>query len=216
MGLDAVDQNRKRIVADPNYSGTERCAFFCANFCSYFSAILFFPPIILCCFGCQCCYLNYPMKSYVYSSYGKVRFVENKETHPGIRFRCCNTNLEKTSVDLKLGSMTARGSSVPDATGSPLNVSAMISFVVDDPIAFLYSVENPASFVQNQMFEVMRRVCSKFKYKSTDESEVTLLEDSHLIAIEMCKLLKKRTAIAGVKILRMDFVDLSYSSEMAV
>ena len=40
------------------------------------------------------------------------------------------------------------------------------------------------------MFEVMRRVCSKFKYKSTDESEVTLLEDSHIIAMEMCKLLK--------------------------
>lgn len=65
------------------------------------------------------------------------------------------------------------------------------------------------------MFEVMRRVASKFKYKSSDPDEVTLLDDSHLIAREMCKLLKKRTAIAGVKILRMDFVDLSYSSEMA-
>lgn len=104
---------------------------------------------------------------------------------------------------------------MPDATGSPLNVSAMISYVVDDPVSYLYSVDNTYTFVQNQMFEVMRRVCSKFKYKSTDESEVTLLEDSHLIAIEMCKLLKKRTAIAGVKILRMDFVELSYSSEMA-
>ena len=90
MGLDVFDQGaRKKIVANPNFSGTERCAFYCSNICSYLMASLFIIPILTC-YGCVCCYLNHPMKTYVYSAYGRVRFVENKETHPGIRFRCCH------------------------------------------------------------------------------------------------------------------------------
>ena len=42
------------------------------------------------------------------------------------------------------------------------------------------------------------------------------MEDSGMVCREMSELLRKKTAVAGVKILRMDFVDLSISSEMAL
>ena len=29
LGLDSNDENRKRIVAEPNFTGTESCAFYC-------------------------------------------------------------------------------------------------------------------------------------------------------------------------------------------
>ena len=203
------------MVLKADLSCTESFVFYMCNACNYLLMAIFILPLIFC-FFCRCCYLNYPMKAYVYTAFGRVRFVEKKETHPGIRFRCCFCCLERREVNLRLQTKTARGSSVPDSTGSPLNVSSMISFVVVDPIAALYSVENLDSYIENQMFEVMRRVCSKFKYKSTDPSDLTLIEDSHLVAKGMCDLLKKKTAIAGVNILMMDFVELSISSEMAV
>ena len=146
LGLDVVTNNRKVIVAEKNFTATEKCAFYSSNICSYLCGAIFVIPLLFC-YGCSCCYLNYPMKAYVYSAFGRVRFTETKETHSGIRCRCCHNGLEKTEVDLKLMTMTARGSSVPDATGSPLNVSAMISYVVVDPVAYLYSVENTYSFV---------------------------------------------------------------------
>ena len=145
------------------------------------------------------------MQAYVWTAFGRVQFVETKETHPGIRCRCCIEGLDRRGVDLKMRSMTASGSSVPDSTGSPLHVSAMINYIVSDPVKNLYSVNDAGSFIENQMFEVIRRVCSKFRYKSTDPEEVTLLEDSHLIAREMCELLRKRVEVCGVKILRMNF-----------
>ena len=214
MDVDTQPLGNRNSVVKGDLSRTENCVYYTANFCGYFWSIVFILPLLfLCC--TPCCYLNYPMKAYVYTAFGRVVFVETKETHPGINFRCCWRCLSRNEVDLSLMSMTARGSSVPDASGSPLNVSSMISLVVVDPVAFLYSVENPYTFIENQMFEVMRRVCSKFLYKSTDPSQLTLMEDSGMVCREMSELLRKKTAVAGVKILRMDFVDLSISSEMA-
>jgi hypothetical protein len=50
---------------------------------------------------------------------------------------------------------------------------------------------------------------------SNDPEEITLLHDGHLVAAHMKKLLQKRCEIAGVEILRMDFFDIAYHTEIA-
>jgi len=61
----------------------------------------------------------------------------------------------------------------------------------------------------------MRRICGKFKYRSNDPAEVSLLNDSHHVCNIMAQLLEKRVSQAGIKIHRMDFTELSYAPGVA-
>lgn len=45
--------------------------------------------------------------------------------------------------------MALRGSSVPDKTGSPMHISAILNFRVTDAVAYTYSVEDERSFIEN-------------------------------------------------------------------
>jgi len=111
--------------------------------------------------------------------------------------------------------MQVQGSNVPDATGSPMNVSSIVNYVIKDPVASQYNVENLHTFIHTQAYDVVRRIAGKFRYRSNDPAEVSLLEDSHHICRHMRDLLQKRCEVAGVKILRMDFIDISYHAEVA-
>ena len=45
--------------------------------------------------------------------------------------------------------MSLLGSSVPDQRGSPLSISAIINYRVNDAIAFSYSVKDPVEYIEN-------------------------------------------------------------------
>ena len=123
--------------------------------------------------------------------------------------------LERTYVNLSIVTMQVKGSNVPDATGSPMNVSSIVNYVIKDPVASQYNVEHLWNFIHTQAYDVVRRICGKFRYRSNNPTEVSLLDDSHHICKHMRDLLQRRCEIAGVEILRMDFIDISYHAEIA-
>ena len=96
-----------------------------------------------------------------------------------------------------------------------MNVNTMVNYVIDDPVSAEYNVENLRMFINNQAFDVVRRISGRFKYKSSDPNEISLLNHSHIISKHMKKMLQKRCTVAGVEILRMDFIEISYDSSMA-
>lgn len=118
-------------------------------------------------------------------------------------------------MSLAVQSMLVEDASIPDSTGSPMNISTTICFAIEDPVAAKYNVENFGQFIRDQAFDVMRRICGKFKYRSNDPTEVSLLNDSHHVCQIMAKLLEKRVSQAGIKIHRMDFTELSYAPGVA-
>ena len=63
--------------------------------------------------------------------------------------------------------------------------------------------------------EVVRRVVSHFKYRSNDENESTLLKDSMIIGKFMKELLNIKLKIAGIKISRMELMEISYHTEIS-
>jgi len=93
--------------------------------------------------------------------------------------------LEKHTVNLAINSMQVQGSSVPDSCGSPMNVSTIVNYIITDPVAAVYNVENLYQFIHTQAYDVVRRICGKFRYRSNDPSECTLLDDSHHICQHM-------------------------------
>ena len=79
--------------------------------------------------------------------------------------------------------MELKGSSIPDKRGSPLNVSAVVTYKVVDPVASLFNVQNSYRYVYDQGLEVLKRVISRFPYKSENPGEPSLLEDTSIIGI---------------------------------
>jgi regulator of protease activity HflC (stomatin/prohibitin superfamily) len=83
--------------------------------------------------------------------------------------------------------MELNGSSVPDKNGSPMKVSAVITYKVIDPAASLFNVRNMESYVKDQGLEVLKRVLSRFPYKGVKPGEPSLLEDTDIIGNQNVK-----------------------------
>jgi hypothetical protein len=66
-----------------------------------------------------------------------------------------------------------------------MNVSAVVTYAISDPVAAEYHVLNLENFVQNQGFDVLRRVCGKFPYRSNDPNEASLGDDSSIISTHL-------------------------------
>jgi regulator of protease activity HflC (stomatin/prohibitin superfamily) len=186
--------------------GSEYCMYMCFNI--FFIVV----PAGLCAvFGV---YSVEPLQAKVFTAFEKVYYIEKT---PGLHwiFRCC---LEEIDVDLSVQTMQipSYGTlAVPDSTGSPMNVSCIVNFVIEDPINALFGVENYRSFIEMQGSDVIKRICSKFRYRSNDPNEVSILADGHHIMNAMRKLLGKRCKVAGIKIMKMNFANISFASEVA-
>ena len=104
---------------------------------------------------------------------------------------------------------------MPDLNGSPMNVSAIINYVISDPAKAKFAVENLQAFIYNQAQEVVRNVCAQFPYRHNDPRECSLLSDSKFIGVQLREILQIRCADAGVDITRMELMEFSYHKEVA-
>jgi len=51
-----------------------------------------------------------------------------------------------------------------------MNVSAIINYIIVDPVQAKFAVENLEEYIRNQALEVLRNVCAQFPYRHNDES----------------------------------------------
>lgn len=96
-----------------------------------------------------------------------------------------------------------------------MNVSAIINYIVVDPIQATFAIENLEEYISNQALEVLRNVCAKFPYRHNDSSQPSLLNDSKLIGVQLKEILQVRCKNAGVEITRMELMEFSYHVEVA-
>lgn len=79
----------------------------------------------------------------------------------------------------------------------------------------IYHINDMDNFLRNQAYDVLRRVCGKFPYRSNDPNQPTLLDDSSAISKHMKDMLQTRCHIAGLAIQRMDLMEIAYHPVMA-
>jgi regulator of protease activity HflC (stomatin/prohibitin superfamily) len=194
---------RKDTPAKGELGGGELCTFYLFN--------CLFALCTACLSWCCGIYVVNPMQAVIITVFGKILRVEMV---PGVHWMP-PLMVEKHFVNLAINTMQVKGSSVPDSNGSPMTVSTIVNYIINDPVAAVYSVENLYTFIHTQAYDVVRRICGKFRYISNDPAEITLLNDGHHICGHMKQLLQKRCEIAGVTILRMDFIDIAYHTEIA-
>ena len=61
----------------------------------------------------------------------------------------------------------------------------MVNYVISDPVASLFTVADLDSFVRTQAYDVLRRVCGKFPFKTKEVGQPSLTDDSVMIASQM-------------------------------
>jgi len=203
QGVDTINYK----ISDPKSQSQLSC---CEAICFYFGnfflcLMLAFIPLFCGFFTVQ------PNEAIVIVCCGKiVRLVQE----PGMKWYWpIGTSFHK--VDLGLQTITLKDSSVPDSNGSPLNVSAIVTFKVADPIKVLYNVNGYVSYLQSQAVEVLKRVVTKLPYRNSDPSSPSLLSDTVIIGKLMREVLQEKMKIAGVDIIRMELMEISYHPEVA-
>ena len=145
---------RRDSPAQVPLAGGELCCYWGFNI-----LISLCTAFLLCCCGI---FQVEPMTAVIFVAFGKIIRVEKQS---GLHFTP-PLMIERESVNLNIQTMQVMGSNVPDSTGSPMNVSSIVNFVIDDPVASKYNVENYRTFIHNQAYDVVRRICSRFRYRS--------------------------------------------------
>ena len=160
----------KNSPAEAPFTGCEACLFYFLN-CIVCLLLAFIP----CCCGF---YSVEPLEAVIITAFGKIIHVEKE---PGLHWYWPFFRSSRT-ISLKVQTINVSGSSVPDARGSPMNCSAIVTYSVLKPVEACYHVVSLDSFIRNQGYDVLRRVCGKFPYRSNDPSEASLLDDASIIS----------------------------------
>jgi regulator of protease activity HflC (stomatin/prohibitin superfamily) len=167
---------------------------------------IFFPPILL--FGF---FVVNPREEVVVIRFGKYIKTLNTE---GIRWiHPIGRELRRIPTqDITLHVST---STVVEQNGTPILISAVAVYRVEDTRKAALDVEDYKRFINDQAGAVVKRVSSLFPYESPDHDAPCLKTESDKVTQAYIHELQKAVAPAGIKVLSFRLNDLTYAPEIA-
>jgi len=172
--------------------------------------------VICCPFTLLCSwYVVSEKEEAVLLSYGSFNAIEKDA---GCHFATCfGRDLRK--VNKRIQSLDLPNTKVVDRSGSPLIVSGIVVFHIDDAKRAALDVTNATQFVYNEAQAVIKKVVSRFPYESHHQEgepeEASLKTEAAIIQSKMQKMLQRATRQAGAFIHSFQFNELSYAPEIA-
>jgi regulator of protease activity HflC (stomatin/prohibitin superfamily) len=106
-------------------------------------------------------------------------------------------------------------STVVEATGNPVIISAVVRYKVLEPEKAILAVDNYKQFVADQASAIIKRVISQYPYESPDPEIPCLRKETDEIGVALRHELQEVAKVAGVKILSVKLNDLTYAPEIA-
>ena len=104
---------------------------------------------------------------------------------------------------------------VVEAVGNPIQVSAVAVYRVSDPAKALIDVQGYQRYVQNQASAVLKSVCSRYPYESRDPKMPCLKKESDEIIEALRAHLGEQVKNAGIHVVLVRLNDLTYAPEIA-
>lgn len=104
---------------------------------------------------------------------------------------------------------------VVEARGNPIQVSAVCVYRVADAAKALIDVQGYEAFVATQASTVLKMVCSRFPYEGHRPDEPSLKKESPEIIDALTRQLQTQVWNGGVQILLVRLNDLTYAPEIA-
>lgn len=166
---------------------------------------IIFPPVLLGGF-----FIVPPRQEIVVLRFGKYT---KTITKPGINW-IHPTGRELRRISTAVMSTDMKTTTVLEANGNPIQISAVVVWQVSDSYKSAIDVQSYRKFVEDQTGAVVKRVSASFPYESNDGSPC-LKAESEEIAAAYIRELQGAVGRAGVEILSVKLNDLTYAPEIA-
>ena len=102
---------------------------------------------------------------------------------------------------------------VVDKNGNPIMISAIVNFIIEDPVIYMIKLRNELQYLTHQSEVVVKKIASKYPYESNDEQN--LKNESETINQEMTSELNNRVRDKGILVEDVFISDLNYAPEIA-
>lgn len=130
--------------------------------------------------------------------------------------RWLNPLTDRTAVSTRIRNHETSVMKVNDASGSPIEIAAVVVWQVEDTARASFEVDDFVQFVSIQTEAAVRRIAGKYPYDSHgEESDLSLRDNAETITEELSKEVAERVDAAGVKIIESRVTHLAYAPEIA-
>jgi len=130
-------------------------------------------------------------------------------------FHFVNPLTTRRTLSLRIRNLDTDVLKVNDANGNPIEISAVITWQVNDAAQAAFDVEDYGGFVDIQAETAVRHVASVFPYDSYEEGQESLRGAADRVIATPQADLQKRLDVAGVGVLDTRLRRLAYAPEIA-
>ena len=130
-------------------------------------------------------------------------------------FHWINPLTSRRNLSLRIRNLDTDVLKVNDANGNPIEISAVITWQVQDAAQAAFDVEDYKGFVDIQAETAVRHVASVFPYDSYEEGQESLRGAADRVIATLLADLQERLDVAGVTVLDTRLRRLAYAPEIA-
>ncbi len=133
---------------------------------------------------------------------------------PGIHW-AFPIGLQKLGASLRDAVGTLPVVTVVEASGNPIQVSAVVVYRVVDARRALLDIRGYHAFVMNQASAALKAICSRYAYSARTSGEPCLKAESPEVLAALQSALQEHVNHAGIEIVLVRLNDLTYAPEIA-
>jgi regulator of protease activity HflC (stomatin/prohibitin superfamily) len=151
-----------------------------------------------------------PGRSHVVQLFGKYRGTIRE---PGLQW--VNPFTNRIVVSTRIRNQESAQLKVNDADGNPIEIAAVVVWLVQDTAHAIYAVDDYRHFVTVQTETAVRHIASSYPYDNRGSGALSLRDNADDITERLSAELSTRVRSAGVRIIETRLTRLSYAPEIA-
>jgi len=132
---------------------------------------------------------------------------------PGLQW--VNPFSRRRRVSTRIRNLETSMVKVNDADGNPIEIAAVVVWLVEDTGKAIYAVNDFEKFVAIQAETAVRHIASSYAYEVGDGDRLSLRANADEITARLSDEIAARVASAGVQIVESRLTRLSYAAEIA-
>ena len=121
----------------------------------------------------------------------------------------------RQTISLRVRNFQSERTKVNDASGSPIEIAAVVVWRVVDTAKAVFDVEDFLQFVVVQSETAVRHLASQFPYDDFVEGGISLRGNADEVLGALHRELQERLAAAGIEVLETRLTHLAYAQEIA-
>jgi regulator of protease activity HflC (stomatin/prohibitin superfamily) len=132
---------------------------------------------------------------------------------PGLQW--VNPFTNRIVVSTRIRNQESAQLKVNDADGNPIEIAAVVVWLVRDTAHAIYAVDDYRHFVTVQTETAVRHIASSYPYDNRGSGALSLRDNADEITERLSAELRTRVRSAGVQIIETRLTRLSYAPEIA-